>query len=63
MGRYLRFLIMFGPMIYRFIKKMMASKNSQASNNRNLPQQQNGQYQQQRGQKDFDFKEGENPLG
>ena len=29
MGKFLRFALMFGPMIYKGIKKLMASRNSQ----------------------------------
>ncbi len=29
MGKFLRFAMMFGPMIYKGIKKLMASRNSQ----------------------------------
>ena len=64
MGRFLRLLITFGPMIYSFVKKFM-NKNQ---TNTNLPQSQNpqaGQQQQQQQSKDgkWDFKEGNNPLG
>ena len=29
MGKFLRFALMFGPMIYKGIKKLMASRNNQ----------------------------------
>jgi len=70
MGRLLRYLIMFGPMLFRMYKKFTAGKQT----NQTLPQQ----GQQQPPQSDYeqrrtsgtqskkgkwDFEDGQNPLG
>ena len=70
MGRLLRYLIMFGPMLFKMYKKFTAGKQT----NQNLPQQRQQQppqsdYEQRRtsGTKSkegkWDFEEGQNPLG
>ena len=68
MGRLLKYLIMFGPMIWRMYKKFTGNRQT----NNNLPQRQdnyptNNRGRQMEGQQrrdgKWEFEEGQNPLG
>ena len=70
MGRLLRYLIMFGPMLFRMYKKFTANKQV---SNQNLPQRQddytrnqntsNRMEGKQKEDGKWEFDEGQNPLG
>lgn len=68
MGRLLRYLIMFGPMLFRMYKKFTAGRQT----NNNLPQRQDDYSRQdnskqmegnKRDDGKWEFEEGQNPLG